>query len=233
MPTLQLLADGKDAARILALMHFPTAEDKREDLFTWLTADEGTDGADQPTAPSGRVLLRMSDVGWRGTVAGEMLLRIAAMAEFDIEEPSVRKAVYSWGRHALALRTREDGTLADEPTDNAIGLTERASRKCLSDFKPVVHFWAAHRVLERDTPFYNVLATLTAAEEMQRFLAHATWFLDFGSNLRSRNYHDGPLLDPAGIWTVIPAQGAQKPDFEPERDALLSELADYKATKSL
>ncbi len=232
MPTLQLLADGKDAARVLARMHFPKNERELGVLFAWFTCEDVAESAVQPASRKRDVLLRMSDVGWRGTVAGEILLRVAAMSEFGLEEPSVRKAIYSWKRHAIKLRTLEDGELSIECTDKAIAITEKSGWNYHAEFETVRHLWAAHRILERDTPFYEVLETLTDAQAMQRFLAHAAWFLDFEASHGSRNHHDGPLLDRSVAWVCVPAPPALKPDLEPVRESLTSDLDGYRATKS-
>ena len=174
--------------------------------------------------------MRVSEAGWRGTVAGEILLRLALMRAEGTSEPSVRKAVYSMHVHAVELITDPDTKrLSNAREDKAIPITVRSMWSFLSGFKIICHLWAAHRILERGHAFFNVLDVLHDGEQLNSFLGHAAWFLELGASHITRNDKAVPPLDRASAWVPSVAFDAIEPPLEGFPKSLRDALVSYHA----
>ena len=172
MPTIPFAGDDSDVAMLLAYMHFPTRVRLREE-FRQMLSD-----VDVPSAPAvavelarqSRKVLSISDVEWRGTLAGELILRMAVMEKHSIPEPGARKAIHTLRSDLVELAADADGRVSDSRENRGIPITERSLWSYLAAFKTVCHLWAAHRILEYDVPFFSVGDALRDRGSMNLFL---------------------------------------------------------------
>ncbi|MEJ7671091.1 MAG: hypothetical protein WKH97_20705 [Casimicrobiaceae bacterium] len=235
MPIIEFLGDGHDGERLLSYMYFPDDIACRQRLFPNAEEAKGkappSSGTRKPSLSNWP--LKVSDAGYRGTVAGEILLRIAVMDKHGIRDPSVNKAVYSIRRQLETLTgvTTKTKNQPDIPEYWHIPLDERSYRSYLTAYRPVAHLWAAHQVLARRVPFFEMHEVLRDQTELRAFLSHAAWFLRFGTDHTTRNAKARALLDPA--QALMP--NAPIDSIEPSRDEFLEDLRTalegYKAPK--
>jgi len=241
MPEFLLRGDRTDASSLIALMHFPDNQENRDRLRSVLDTvldPDGEPGSEKPPewilsrwrqlTPNEQVI-ELSQIGWRGWVAGETLRRTALMQANGVREPSTRKAALSMMFEFIGLKTAPDGTVTHLPEDRDIVLTETSALNYFRNYRPVCHFWAAHRVLEEQGhPFYAMLTLLSDTREMAQFLAYAEWFLDFDIRRPTRN-KDRTKQDRALAWTVAPAVHPVEPPLGSFPDSLREAIDRYRA----
>jgi hypothetical protein len=237
LPTIELKEDTDDGARILSCMYFPTHTANRGRWFSALheNEDQLTPDIGRPISDQGidhQWVMTVSDAGWRGTVSGEILLRLALMRAKGTPEPSVRKAVYSMHVHAVQLITNPDTQeLSDAREDKAIPITVKSMWNFLRSFKTVCHLWAAHRILERSHALFHIPALLRDGEQLRGFLCHAAWFLEVGASHKTRNDKAMPPLDRASAWVPSAAFDAVEPPLGDFPESLREALQAYRVPK--
>jgi hypothetical protein len=236
MPTIPLLDNSDDGARLLSHMYFPNREADREALFAALRAESepeksiwmATSAA--PTSKGERKrALELAETGWRGTVAGEILLFVVRMQRTNEREPSVRKAMFAV-RDGIIEHMRDDtGYPEPAPEDAAVAIHPKSFWNYYLKFKDVRHFWAAHRILEleREVPFYRMHEALAEPQQREEFLAHAAWFLDFETHFTARNLKGESLVDLATVWTPSRGVPAREPHIAVDSDSLRELLSRY------
>ena len=150
---------------------------------------------------------------WQGGIAGLILLRLM---QIDGQAPpaSVNKA----------MAAAEDYLQRVPSTDGSYGPRSlRGIQQAWSEYKPVVHLWAALLALlrrEKSRSAFAVDALLSFfTESLPEFLAVAEYFLRFGADFHSRGQRK-PLLTRSEVWHL--PQGVSLPPF----DITLPPLAD-------
>lgn len=234
MPTIELLGDKLDAARVWSLMCHPTDDSKRARL---LAAAQRLH--EEPTNEAARRIfdgeIRNSE---KAAISGEIIVLIAAMTVGGMADASVNRAVYLVKRRFEIAR--DDGRVSppvdgdraesyefDEDNDGIY--SERSYRTYLADYRPVAHLWAAFLLLEHEVPAWHIPHVLEDHQVLRRFLEWAAWFLDLCSAPNNRNKKAAPPLDRQTAYAPSIAIKPTAPDLAYHVQSLEAELRGYSA----
>ena len=151
---------------------------------------------------------------WQGVVAGAVLIWLMQI-DRDAPPASVNKATVALEDHLQGVVPFTDGRYQPKSL--------REIQKAWSEYKPVVHLWAAVfalRFREKNPSAFDAdMLRSFFTESLPEFLAAAEYFLRFGANFYSHGQRK-PLLTRSEVWHL--PQGFSLPPF----DITLPPLAD-------
>lgn len=235
MPAIKLQGSPSDSWWVQALMLFPHDPTAREVAFYSFMADDESFGAaneEQRTLSVGciRSLLNgpskadrkqaYKSSARRAMVAGDLLAAMYLMRKFDLEEPSMGKAIFVLGEFARD-RQWKDGV--------QMNASDRMIRKDWKAFRSVSHLWAARRLLELYPP--KVKSPIFSAESLPTFLGVAAAAFEFGSTfIPKRQKSADAILEAGDCWTLPSSIGPLHLSGGRKPDKLVAALSRYKAS---
>lgn len=158
----------------------------------------------------------------KGIVAGHILGSLYLMNKFELEEPSMNKAIYVSKEFAKKAKYG-DGTPMH---------SETKIKQYWKEYMPVAHFWAALEI-NRSYTFIPDQADCFSEKGFAKFLQVTAGIYEFGTKfIPKRAKIKQPFLDPLKCWIL-------DRDIEPlhlvsdiKPDVLIKILKKYKAPKS-
>ena len=166
---------------------------------------------------------------WQGVVAGAVLIWLMQI-DRDAPPASVNKATVALEDHLRGVVPFTDGSYQPKSL--------REIQKAWSEYKPVVHLWAAVfalRFREKNPSAFDAdMLRSFFTESLPEFLAAAEYFLRFGTNFYSHGQRK-PLLTRSEVWHL--PQGVSLPPFDitlpPLADHTIKILQEYCAPKRI
>ena len=239
MPIVDLHCAPDDAGRVLATMHFPKNKELREQyvalnrITSLIKGLKETDKIEIDVKTLNHVIdaasfVKMNELCGettkKGVIAGDILSTIYLMDLFNIQEPSMNKAIHVAQEYAKTT-TYNDGT--------KLNTSERMIRKYWREFMSVAHFWAAVR-LNQSYTFCAYEETFSNHDNFKVFLEVSAELLNFGCNfVPKRTRQDTTILNRDNVWALpsdIPRRTLVSEEIP---DELLKHLETYKAPPSL
>jgi hypothetical protein len=233
MPTIELKGNSDDGGWVMALMLFPNDERLRDGCFA-VNRISGSLAPERPKetfaldaktiellldTPSREQLKTLtSSATKKGVVAGDLLAAMYLMKMFEVQEPSMNKAI-----HIAGMFARDERWGDGESMDTS----ERMIRMAWQSHQSVSHLWAAFR-LNNAYPFAKQGTLFTT--EVNKLLGVALGVLEFATSfVPHRTRPAKVILSQTDAWA--PPQSIEplylKSDRAPDR--LLRYLETYKA----
>ena len=233
-PTIVLDGTSADIANVQATMLAPTNAEHRRRIVNFLAMDKV-----ESEAAAGRIAefslddLRLllsaatdtpikpliHEGNKRGVVAGDILANIFLMHRFDVDEPSMNKALFVMEQFAWRAKYG-DGS--------AVPHAEKSLRDCWRAFQSVSHFWAAKRIMK------GVHATkklpIFSDDGFPVFLSLSLAIREFATTFISKRARSQvPLVGDHVMWKLSPEMSQ---DYFPELEKphrLIKALKNYRA----
>ena len=147
------------------------------------------------------------------------------MHTFDLEEPSMRKAIFVAREYAK----QPDVVYGD---GSKMDTSEPMLRKHWTHFRPVAHLWAALQI-DQAYSFTDGERNVFAPEVFPTFLGVAATMFEFGvSFVPFRAKLHVPILDPSNCWTLPESVYPLSLTEAPPPDILMRTLKEYSAPRS-
>lgn len=231
----RLLDLTKDGLWVQSVMYFPTSSYLRDSwLATKLAMDEihGLSDGHQAGLDKNAVEFLINSPSYsslkeltteavkQGVVAGDVLSSIYLMHVFNLEEPSVNKAIH------ISKRFGKANVYGD---DSMMSYSDSSIKKYRSKFKSVSHLWAAFR-LNQAYPYAKPDELFI--EKLPMFLEVAAGILKFGcSFIPFRARPQVPLLDESKMWLIPESYAPRNLTGGSFPDGISELLKDYDANE--
>jgi hypothetical protein len=204
---LNLLDDGKDPGRVMAVMYFPNNDEVRRQflvrqLVKQACEDGGADAEVSIKASMLRELIEGPGLGEmkslveeavrRGSVAGDLLHLVYEMHARGLQEPSFGKAIEEYKRFALGGKYGDGVPLK---------ISEHMLRTYFNEYASVAHLWAAYRLNHGPYAYAGHPQDVFGSQPMlRRFLGVAKAVGEFACTFApKRTKPPKPVIDPAEI----------------------------------
>lgn len=196
----------QDSLWVQAVMYFPTNKSLRESWFTTQMMQGELIGApnnckvecDKETiarlinAPSLETLKeKQTEAVKKGALAGSILASIYLMDRFNIDEPSINKAVHISEKFAAENRYGDS---------TRINKSRKPIKEAFKEYKSVAHLWAA-LYLNKAYPYADDRELFF--EKLTFFLEVSAGLLEFGTTFKPyRARPKKPILPNESMWQL-------------------------------